>query len=506
VRIVFDDVDAGPERQKQPPFFGDLHLDQVVEAVTAGRDEYDLKPLFYTPLDRVEAIAYRHGVLEDLEDERLRAAVDEFAKAMRSVRTSLERAAALRYRYEQGGWFLEAVGAYCRAVAAFRSELAGIDLRSRALLAFRDHVDAYAASEGFLTLLTDASALEQRLAGVEYCLHLNGSRIRVTRYASEADYGAEIEATFAKFKQGAARDYRVEFPVTRSMNHVEAEILELVARLYPEVFAELLAFAARHREFLDDAIRAFDRDVQFYLAYLRFIAPLEGSGLRFCRPQVSADHKAVAACDAFDLALANTLVSEPEQVVCNDVRLDDPERIVVVSGPNQGGKTTFARMFGQLHYLASLGLPVPGRDARLFLCDRVFTHFEREEDLENRRGRLEEDLVRMHEILARATPRSVVVVNESFTSTTIEDAVFLGRKVMEELIRLDLLAVCVTFVEELASLGDTVVSATSTVDPANPAVRTYKVVRRPADGLAYAMAIAEKHGLTYDRLKERLPT
>jgi hypothetical protein len=86
----------------------------------------------------------------------------------------------------------------------------------------------------------------------------------------------------------------------------------------------------------------------------------------------------------------------------------------------------------------------------------------------------------------------------------VRDAVVLTKKIAAKLTALDLLCVWVTFIDELASLGDQTVSMVSTVVRENPALRTYKIIRRPADGLAYAMSIAEKYGLTYAMIKERI--
>jgi DNA mismatch repair protein MutS len=161
-------------------------------------------------------------------------------------------------------------------------------------------------------------------------------------------------------------------------------------------------------------------------------------------------------------------------------------------------------MFGQLHYLAGLGVPVPARRARLFVPDQVFTHFEKEEDIRTLRGKLDDELVRIRDILEQTTGDSIVTLNETFASTTLGDAVYLGTEVLKRVTELGCMGVWVTFVDELASLNEATVSMVATVAPDDPSRRTFKVVRQPADGRAYAWAIAEKYGLSYDKLRSRI--
>jgi DNA mismatch repair protein MutS len=504
--ILFDSpADRSRARHAdEPPFFVDLNLNQVVDAITADRAEYDLRRFFYLPLSRVEAITYRQEVMQDLENAALYRHVNSFAQDMRALRNHLTRAGKLYYTQQKEAWFLDAVEIYYNAVLRFAGELRDVALQSRGFVEFRDYLTRYARSTRFSLLLSETKKLKADLATIEYCVLIKASSVTVRKYESEADYSAEVLETFEKFKQGAVKDYRVNFSTSEDMNHIEAKILEFVARLHPEVFKALDEYCTRNGNFIDQTVAAFDREVQFYIAYFEYAATLRGAGLQFCYPRVSNRTKEVYDYDGFDIALAHKLIKEKSSVICNDFYLKGKERILVVSGPNQGGKTTFARAFGQVHYLASLGYPVPGREAQLFLFDQLFTHFEKEEKVENLRGKLEDDLVRIHGILSRATSRSIIVMNEIFTSTTIQDEIFLSERVMEKIIELGVLCVWVTFVDELASFAPQTVSMVSTVVPENPALRTFKIVRRPADGLAYAMAIAQKYRLTYDSIRERI--
>lgn len=491
-----------PELQSDPPpSFADLNLDQFVDSVTAGRDAYDLRPYFYTPLGSLQHVRHRHEVLRDLESPPVFDCVQAFAARMRRMREQLGVISKLRYRYQRERWFLDAVRTYCEAVTSLARDLNSAEPSSTGLCAIRDHLNAYAVSEPFEKLAQEERGVRERLAEIVYTLEIDGSKVKVSRYEDEDDYGAEVAATFEKFRQGEVKDFRVELSRTTEMNHVEAGVLDRVARLFPETFGALDAFSEQHADYVDETIGRFDREAQFCVAYLEFVGRLRGTGLSFCYPRVSDDDKAVYAVETFDVALADKLVGE---VVTNDFALEDGERVFVVSGPNQGGKTTFARTVGQLHHLAALGLLVPGSDAALFLCDGIFTHFEKEERLEDLSGKLQDDLLRLRDILRQATGRSVIILNEIFTSTSLADATFLGTKVLEDVIALEALCVCVTFVEELAALNPAVVSMVSCVDPEDPAIRTFKVVRRPAEGLAYAEAIAAKYGVTYRALKERL--
>ena len=128
----------------------------------------------------------------------------------------------------------------------------------------------------------------------------------------------------AKFQQGEVKDYRPSFRTVLELDHVEAWVLDRVALLFPEPFAALDAFAAGHDKFVDATVARFDREVQFYLAYLEFTARLRAAGLVFCYAQVSDRPGEVTAVETFDLALAHKLAADRAAVVWNDVRTSPP--------------------------------------------------------------------------------------------------------------------------------------------------------------------------------------
>jgi len=486
----------------------DLNLDRILESVLAGLAEYGLEGHLRTPLPSVEAVRYRHAVLRDLQDPGLRSAVRDFTGELHRVRGALQRSERARHPLQRSLVFLEAARLYADTVTGFATALSQTAHRSDGFAGLAAHVAGLASAPAFASLDTEADAVTERLAGATFRLQLRQSRVTVSRpIEDEGVHAVELAAVFGAFV-GEARSTVPWLPDERDdSDPLELAIAERAAQLHPDAFAALDRFCAAHRALIHPDLDAAARELRFYLGVLDWSDRLTAAGLPVCLPEVTEateDDAGVRLDDAYDAALALARAWDHRDIVGNDAELGGGERVIVVTGPNQGGKTTFARAVGQVLHLASVGLPVPARAARVPLVDRVVSNFARGEDLHDQRGALERDVVRCEAVLRRTTPRSIVILNEVFTSTTVADALLLSRRVLDRVLGRGCLCVWVTFLDELAALGPAVVSYVSQVDPDDPAVRTFEVTRCPSGGPTYAELLARAHGLDADAIRRRL--
>jgi DNA mismatch repair ATPase MutS len=200
-------------------------------------------------------------------------------------------------------------------------------------------VKNYAGSTNFRSFIKETEYLKTALSNIKYCVSIKDKTVKVRKYDAEIDYRAEVDNTFERFRQNAARDYSIEPGRSEVIDHVEAQILDRVARLYPDIFSSLDNYYKQQSNFLDETISGFDREIQFYLAYLEFISTFKRAGLQFCYPQISNTSKEIYNYEV-RFGPGKQTHSPTVAIVCNDFYLRDKERILIVSGPNQGGKTT----------------------------------------------------------------------------------------------------------------------------------------------------------------------
>ena len=501
--ILFERFEQPVEMSEKQDIYRDLNLKQIIDVIVSFGKDYDLKEFFYTPLEDINSIRYRQEILKDLQQQQIFDIVEEFTHGMLQVNRHQKMISKIDYKEYKKIWFLQMSIVYIETIQSLITTLNALDFHSDGLKLFKKYMQAYIDSDFFKKFSLEAILIQKELDSLNYNITIDGIKFSVQRYDDEEDFSKKIKNLFQKFEDDTRKKHKSEYDKNSSANHVDAKILEFVFKLYPKEFSKLDSFYQNFHDFMDKTIQRFSHEVWFYLSYIKFTKEFYEENLSFCIPRFS-DDGSVDVEDGYDLSLARKLLVEKKSIVTNSYYLNDKERILIISGANQGGKSTFARMVGQINYLASLGLQVPAKRAVLCLSRHIYTHFEREEDIKNLRSKLQDDLFRIHQILSKAKQGDLLILNEIFSSTSLSDAFFLSKEIMQKIIDDDLFCVWVTFIEELSEMNDKTVSMVCEIDHNDVKNRTFKIVRKKADGLAYANSIAKKYHLSFEQIIQRI--
>jgi DNA mismatch repair protein MutS len=202
--------------------------------------------------------------------------------------------------------------------------------------------------------------------------------------------------------------------------------------------------------------------------------------------------------------------------VLNNIEFDENGMIYILTGPNQGGKTVFTQAVGIAQLMFQLGLFVPATSAVISPVDHIFTHFQNHEFDSKSTGRFAEECQRLTGIFAKLTRNSLLLMDETFSSTSGSEASYIAEQVLLGLRAAGCRVIFATHLHDLArkidelnesvDVGSRIDSLTAGLiqDPNDPGKRSYRITRTRPIGSSYARDIAEKYGLTLENLMATL--
>jgi DNA mismatch repair protein MutS len=531
--------------QLSPAAAHDLRLDEIVTAFTPDRaHQKEIRDLFSRLPRDPETIAYRQAVLEDLLTN---PALVESLNALLPVIDSLSTSSTEYRLKREMTWLHEVVwraGELQNIIDCFEGMgeiLSSVDgqIHSEGLRRLHKEIRAAQNDPTYQRLVKELPGLLARLQSkpsITIGVNLDASLRPIQATLLSVNDKPFTDQSLLNRLFGARTEREGLAPLHSVPQRVDGPFSGPVDPLMVPLFADLANVLEKTAIPIADQLRGYAsvhgrlftnlrQALIFYLGAVRFMQRFQTLGLPMVRPQIAPGEE--RRCEVQDFYNVHLVLRHLEAndgkgaaIVTNDIRIGPEGHILILTGPNRGGKTTYLQGVGVLHILAQAGLRVPGTQATISPLDQLFTHFPLEEKPDTDTGRFGEEAIRLGQIFEQVTRHSLVLLNESLSSTSFSESLYLAQDVVRMLRRVGARAIYSTHLHELANrvdeLNDSVAGdskiislVASPIDTAQQApgaevIHSYKVEIRPPLGQSYAREIAARYGISYEQLEKVL--
>lgn len=510
----------------------DLGLETLLEEVFVQEDRraFAAKCLNEMPSE-LSVIAYRQEVFSELYENK------EFRKEMKTALDKLREYEMSQVRYRAADkksslmQLLERLGElrlYIEVILTMQSCFQKTTLHSAGFLRIRELVEGICKERGFQELRADIKELQEQMScyrSITLGLNLDelwnvNEVIFVSLNEQRHKKNLPLLKRFSHFMVDAVamgqgiEDGHVftsksggqqgKDPI---MRHLEPMMEKEVKGLTEKLWEMLRRYVDRS----GDALTQLIPELEFYLSFANFFERLKEAGKEITMPKLQAEplHR-LQIQGGYNLRLFLRADGCDTQVA-NDFCLDKNGEQYILTGPNSGGKTTYTQAVGACVLLAQAGLAVPAQAYEGMIFDQIFTHFPASEEETVHYGRLGEEARRIHEIMQSATERSMLLLNETYSSTSFSEGLFLAKDLMRALKYRRIAVIYNTHLHELAEcIGElNEAEGDGRIDSLVMGVRadgtrSYQVLRQKPQPNSFAKDIAQKYGVTYEMLKKGL--
>lgn len=273
-------------------------------------------------------------------------------------------------------------------------------------------------------------------------------------------------------------------------------ILDAFGKAHPEEFGKFRAFYEKNRTLFPVELLSYRLPIGFLLAFTRLFEKVRAHGIPLTYPTLT-DERAIRVTEAYDISL---FAKNEYDIVPNDIVFTGNEPFFYLTGANGGGKTTYLRTVGIALTLLLLGCPLPCASAVVCVPSGIFTHFPRDERFEGT-GRFVEENRRVQKILTEMDEDSVVLLNETYSTTNEENAVEMTEKLADLLWDRKIFGLYITHQHSLKESAIPYLNVL--IDETDSNRRTFKIARQRSTGGSFAVDVLKRYALTKEALEER---